>query len=90
MPDEVIDTIKYGRPVRNLSHEDTLLIEIPRQVMREHQLSSELYAAAVEHFGEKKVFELLSIVGNYVMVGIVMTGVDQQLPPDRPPTLPER
>jgi 4-carboxymuconolactone decarboxylase len=90
VPDEVIDTIKYGRPARNLSDEDTLLIEIPRQIMREHQLSSELYAAAVEHFGEKKMFELLSIVGNYAMVGIVMTGVNQQLPPDRPPTLPER
>ena len=90
VPDEVIDTIKYDRPVRGLSHEDTLLIEIPRQLLREHDLSSELFAAAVEHFGERATVELLTIIGNYVMVGIVLTGVDQQQPADRPPLLPDR
>lgn len=90
VPDAVIDAIKYDRSVEGLSHEDRLLIEIPRQLLREHALSPELFAASVEHFGEKKTFELLSIIGNYVMVGIVLSGVDQQQPADRPPLLPAR
>lgn len=90
VPQEVIDTIKYDRPVSGLSHEDTLIIQIARQLMREHELSSDLFAAAVDHFGEQKTVELLAIMGNYVMVGIVLTGIDQQQPPDRPALLPER
>lgn len=90
VPQDVIDTIKYDRPVRGLGHEDTLIIEAARELMREHELSSELYAAIVEHFGEQKAVELFSIMGNYVMVGIVLTAIDQRQPPGRPGLLPER
>jgi hypothetical protein len=58
--------------------------------MREHKLDSELYAEAVRMFGRKGFVELVTVMGDYVMVGMVLTAIDQHLPPNRPALLPPR
>ena len=58
--------------------------------MREHKLDLERFAAAVERFGEKGTGELATVMGDYVMAGIVLTAIDQHLPEDRPTLLPAR
>ena len=89
-PQAVIDTIKHDREPVGLSPEETLIIKFGRQIMREHKLDSELFAEAVQHFGRKGTVELATVMGDYVMAGIVLTAIDQQLPPDRAALLPER
>ena len=89
-PQAVIDTIKYDREPTGLSPEETLIIKFGRQIMREHKLDSELFAEAVKHFGRKGTVELATVMGDYVMAGIVLTAINQQLPPDRQALLPER
>jgi 4-carboxymuconolactone decarboxylase len=89
-PQAVVDTIKYDREPAGLSPEETLIIKFGRQLMREHKLDSELFAEAVERFGEKGTVELATVMGDYVMAGIVLTAIDQHLPPDRPALLPAR
>lgn len=89
-PQAVIDTIKYDREPVGLSPEETLIIKFGRQLMREHKLDSALFAEAVERFGAKGTVELATVMGDYVMAGIVLTAIDQHLPPDRPALLPER
>ena len=89
-PQAVIDTIKFDREPEGLSPEDTLIINFGRQIMREHRLDSALFAEAVEYFGEQGVVELATVMGDYVMAGLVLTAIDQHLPPDRPALLPER
>jgi 4-carboxymuconolactone decarboxylase len=89
-PQEVIDTIKFDREPAGLSREETAIIRVGRQIMREHKLDSELYAEAVELFGRKGLVELVTVMGDYVMVGMVLTAIDQHLPPDRPALLPPR
>ncbi len=89
-PQAVIDTIKYDREPVGLSHEETVIIQVGRQIMREHKLDSDLYAEAVEVFGEKGLVEMVTVMGDYVMVGMVLTAIDQHLPPDRPALLPPR
>ena len=90
VPDAVIDTIKYDRPPEGLSAEDTLIIRFARALLRDHELSSELFAKSVATFGERGTVELAAIIGDYVMVGLVMSALDQRLPPDRPALLPPR
>jgi hypothetical protein len=58
--------------------------------MRDHKVSSELYNEAVKHFGHRGLVELVTVMGDYVMVGMVMTAIDQHLPPDRPALLPTK
>jgi alkylhydroperoxidase family enzyme len=89
-PQEVIDTIKYDRAPSGLSAEETLIIKLGRQLMREHKVDSALYAEAVKIFGRKGVVELATVMGDYVMVGMVLTTIDQHLPADRPARLPAR
>lgn len=89
-PQEVVDTIKYDREPVGLSPEETLIIRFGRQLMREHRVDSEVFAEAVRLFGRKGTVELATVMGDYVMAGMVLTAVDQHLPPDRPALLPAR
>ena len=90
VPQQVVDTIKFDREPTGLGADDALIIRFGRALLREHRLSSELFAEAVERFGEQGVVELATVIGDYVMAGLVLTAVDQHLPPDRPPLLPPR
>src|SRR6185503_5283052 len=89
-PQEVIDTIKYDKEPVGLSPEETVIIKVGRQIMREHKLDSALYAEAVRLFGRKGFVELVTVMGDYVMVGMVLTAIDQHLPANRPALLPPR
>ena len=89
-PQAVIDTIKFDREPKGLSPEETLIIKFGRQLMREHKLDSELFAESVKIFGKKGTVELATVMGDYVMAGMVLTAIDQHLPPDRPALLPAR
>jgi alkylhydroperoxidase family enzyme len=89
-PQAVIDTIKFNREPVGLSPEETNIIKLSRAIMRDHKVSSELYAESVKLFGRKGLVELVTVMGDYVMVGMVMTAIDQHLPENRPPLLPPR
>jgi len=89
-PQAVIDTIKYNREPMGLSPEETLIIKLGRAIMRDHKVDSALYAQAEKTFGRTGVVELVTVMGDYVMVGMVMTAIDQHLPPERPALLPAR
>jgi 4-carboxymuconolactone decarboxylase len=90
VPDAVIDAIKYDRDVTGLSAEESLIIRFGREILREHELGSDLYAEAVERFGERGTLELAALIGDYVLAGIMLHAVDQRLPSDRPALLPPR
>lgn len=89
-PQEVIDTIKFDREPKGLTPEETLIIKFGRQIMREHKLDSALWAEAVKYFGKRGAVELATVMGDYVMAGIVLTAVDQHVPPDRKELLPTK
>ena len=89
-PQAVVDTIKYDREPVGLSREETLIINFGRQLMREHKVDSALFAELVEVFGKKGTVELATVMGDYVMAGMVLTTIDQHLPADRPALLPPR
>lgn len=89
-PQAVIDTIKFDRAPIGLSPEETLIIRLGRAIMRDHKVDSALYAEAEKMFGRKGLVELVTVMGDYVMVGMIMTTIDQHLPADRPAVLPPR
>ncbi len=89
-PDAVIDTIKYDREPVGLEKKDELIIRFARALFRDHEVDSALYAELIEHFGQQGMVELATIMGDYVMVGFVLTAADQRVPPGREDTLPRR
>jgi 4-carboxymuconolactone decarboxylase len=89
-PQAVIDTIKFNREPAGLSPEETVIIRLGRAILRDHKVDSALYAEAEKLFGRQGIVEMVTVMGDYIMVGMVMTAIDQQLPEDRPARLPPR
>ncbi len=85
----VIDVVKFNRDVKGLAEKDATLITFGRALFREHRVSSELWAKMVQLYGRQHTVDLMTIMGDYFRVGIMLNAVDQHLPPDRPPLLPE-
>jgi 4-carboxymuconolactone decarboxylase len=86
----VIDVIKFNRDVKGLSEKDATVIRLGRALMRDHKVSSELWAKTVELFGPQGAIEIVATMGDYVMAGMMLTAVDQRLPADRKELLPPR
>ena len=86
----VIDVVKYDRDVRGLAEKDALVIRYFRALLREHRVSSELWAAMVKEFGRQRTVDMMMLMADYFTVGTMMNAVDQHLPPDRKALLPPR
>jgi 4-carboxymuconolactone decarboxylase len=85
-----IDVVKYNRDVAGLPEKDATVIRLGRALFQDHRVSPELWAKAVEQFGRQGAIEVTTIMGDYAMVGFLLTAVDQQLPVDRKSLLPSR
>jgi 4-carboxymuconolactone decarboxylase len=84
----VIDAVKFNRDVAGLPEKDATVIRLGRALLRDKKVSPALWAKTVELFGRQGAVEISAIIGDYVMAGIMLTAVDQQLPPGREPLLP--
>jgi 4-carboxymuconolactone decarboxylase len=84
----VIDVVKYDRDVAGLNEKDATVITFGRTLLREHRVSSELWAKMVSLFGRQHTVDIMSIMGDYHRVGIMLNAVDQHLPPGREALLP--
>jgi len=86
----VIDVVKFNRDVAGLTEKDATVIRLGRALLRDHKVSPELWAKTVDLFGRQGAVEITAIMGDYVMAGLMLTAVDQQLPPERKRLLPPR
>lgn len=86
----VIDVVKYDRDVAGLSAADATFITFGRELLRENRVSSELWADMVRHFGRQGTVTLMTIMGEYLKVGIMLNAVDQHMPEGRELLLPPR
>jgi 4-carboxymuconolactone decarboxylase len=86
----VIDIVKFNKPIAGVSEKDATVIRLGRALFRDHRVSPELWAKTVELFGPQGAFEITAVMGDYAMAAVMLTAVDQQLPPDRKPLLPPR
>ncbi len=84
----VIDVVKYDRDVTGLPDKDATVITFGRSLLRTHRVSSELWQKMVTHFGRQHTVDMMSIMGDYIRVGIMMNAVDQHLPATREALLP--
>lgn len=86
---EVIDVIKYDRPVDGLPEKEATAIEFGRALLRgDRQVPRELFARMVALFGHRGTIEITMVMGDYAMTAMLLNAVDQHLPPDREPLLP--
>jgi 4-carboxymuconolactone decarboxylase len=84
----VIDAVKHNRDVAALPEKDATVIRLGRALFRDHKVSPALWAKTVELFGRQGAVEITAIMGDYAMAAVMLTAVDQQLPPGREALLP--
>jgi 4-carboxymuconolactone decarboxylase len=84
----VIDVIKYRRGTAGLDATDATVIELGRQIWRDHKVTSDLFARARALFGPHKLVDLVLLMGNYAGTAALLTAVDMQLHPGKQPLLP--
>ena len=87
---KAVDVVKFNRPVEGLAEDETVVIQMGRQILRNHKLDPQLFAHAVRLFGRQGTLELGITMGDYILAGIMLITADHQLPADRPPLLPAR
>src|SRR2546430_12879423 len=55
----VIDVVKFDRDVKGLAEKDATLITFFRSLLRDHKVSSELWAKMVAGFGRQRTVEMM-------------------------------
>lgn len=88
VPPEVIDAIKHRRATNGLPEEDALVIELARQLWRDHKVGPDLFARLKAQYGARKLIDLVVLMGTYANTAAMLAVVDMQIPPGREPLLP--
>ena len=86
----VIDVVKFNKDVTGLPEKESTVIRVGREIFRQHRVSPEVFAKAVDLFGRQGAVEISAIMGDYAMAAVILTFADQHLPPDRKPLMPAR
>ena len=69
---EVIDSVMAERRPDGAPDPQPLLYDVCMALHREHGLSEELYAQAVEAFGEQGLMEITAVIGCYTLVSMTL------------------
>jgi 4-carboxymuconolactone decarboxylase len=84
----IIDVIKFRKSTAGLEETDATVIELGRQLWRDHKVTSQTFAKAKELFGPNKLVDLVLLMGNYAGTAALLTAVDMQLHAGKKPLLP--
>ena len=84
----VIDIIKHRKTTSGLPEPDAMVIELGRQIWRDHKVTSELFARLKAQFGANKLVDLVLLMGNYAGTAALLAAVDMQLHKGKEPLLP--
>ena len=88
VPAAVIDVIKHRKATTGLDPADAIIIELGREIWRDHKVKSETFAKVRAAFGPNKLIELVMLMGNYAGTAALLAAVDMQLHKGKEPLLP--
>src|SRR4029079_6449392 len=88
VPQATSDIIKYGRATEGADATDALVIELGRQLWRDHKVKPDTFARLKAIFGPSKLVELVMLMGNYAGTAALLAAVDMPLHAGKKPLLP--
>jgi 4-carboxymuconolactone decarboxylase len=83
---EAIEVVRSRGPVSSLAAREQVIVDVVRALYREHRLSDSLYQRALAEFGREQLVELVTLAGQYGLLGYVLNGFEVDLPADAGPT----
>jgi len=85
---DVIDIVKYRKPVTGLPEKEASIIQIGREAYGDHKVSSATYARGLKAFGETGLVNVVSLMAHYSATAVLLTVFDQHLAANDKSTLP--
>ncbi len=84
---DIARAIAEGRRPEGMVREEEILYEFCLELQRNHSVSDATYERAVERFGEQGVVEVVSLMGYYTMISMVLNTSRAPLPAGATPAL---
>jgi 4-carboxymuconolactone decarboxylase len=88
VPQAVIEAVKHRRPLAGFGEKETVIIQLGREAVGQHKVSSETFARALKLLGRQGLVNVVALMGNYAANAILLNTVDQQMDPGVTPRLP--
>ena len=85
---DVIDTIKYCRPVAGLAEKDAAVISFGRELFGARKVSSATFAKVLQLFGARGTVDLEELMALYAATSNELVAFDQQFHVGQKPMLP--
>ena len=84
---EIVDAINARRDPGLSDPREAMAREVAIQLLNNHSLTDETYAAAEALFGEEDLVSLISVIGYFGMVATTANAIDATPPEDAPARL---
>ncbi len=88
LPKETIDIIRNRKPIVSVAEKDAAIIQLGREVLGKHRVSSATAARALSLFGKQGLVNIVSLMGDYASTEILLNAFDQHVRPSEKPLLP--
>ena len=85
---EIIDIVKYRRPVTKLAEKDAVIVQLGREALGTHKVSSDTFARAEKQFGKQGLVNIAALIGDYAATTLLLNLADQHVRPKDTPLLP--
>jgi 4-carboxymuconolactone decarboxylase len=85
---QVIDIVKYRRPVTMLGEKDAVVIQLGREALGKHKVSSDTFGRAQKSFGNQQLVNIVALMGDYAATTMLLNVADQHVRPKDTPLLP--
>jgi 4-carboxymuconolactone decarboxylase len=85
---ETIDIVRYRKPTTGVAEKDAAIIDLGREVLGKHHVSSGTAAHALNLFGKQQLVNIVSLMGDYASTEILLNTFDQHVRPTEKPLLP--
>jgi 4-carboxymuconolactone decarboxylase len=84
----VIDVVRHHKPLKRVGDKEAAVIQVDREIVGNHKLSSETYARALKLLGERNFVDIVSLMAQYAGTATRLTAFNQQMPPQMRQLLP--
>jgi 4-carboxymuconolactone decarboxylase len=81
---QIIDTIKYRKSTQGIDETYAAIIELGRQIFRDHKVTSAAFARVKALLPPNKLVELVLLMGNYAGTAALLCAFDMQVPEGKP------
>ena len=84
----IIDLVRHHKPLTGVGEKEAVIVQLDREIIGNHRLSSETYARAFKLLGESDLVDIVLLEAQYAGTAARLTAFNQQMPPTMKQFLP--